>query len=132
MEINVVIEDLPNEVWKDVVNYEGYYKISNMGRVKSLLGRNERLMKTHISRNGYVKLDLSKIGQTKKVYVHRLVAQAFIDNPDDKPVVNHINSDKQDNRLSNLEWVTQKENILHAIALGLIKKNNKPVYSNSH
>lgn len=117
--VNGSLTDLPDEVWKDVVDYEGYYKISNIGRVKSLLGRNERLMKTHISRNGYEKLDLSKKGQTKKVYVHRLVAQAFIDNPENKPLVNHRDGVKTMNHVSNLEWCSHSENTTHAFANGL-------------
>lgn len=120
-----------DEEWRDVVGYEGLYIVSNYGEVKSLgndKGRREKTMKTHVCRNGYEKLDLSKKGQpTKKVYVHRLVAMAFIPNPHNKPQVNHINCDKLDNKQENLEWVTRSENIAHAYATGLIKKNNKPV-----
>lgn len=119
------------EEWRDVVGYEGLYIVSNYGEVRSLgndKGRKEKTMKTHICRSGYEKLDLYKKSQpTKKVYVHRLVAMAFIPNPNNKPQVNHINCDKLDNKLKNLEWVTRSENITHAYATGLIKKNNKPV-----
>ncbi|MEC0106769.1 NUMOD4 domain-containing protein [Paenibacillus taichungensis] len=119
------------EEWRDVVGYEGLYVVSNYGVVKSLgnhRGRKEKIMKTHVCRNGYEKLDLCKKGQpTKKVYVHRLVASAFIQNPLNKEQVNHINCKKLDNKLENLEWVTRRENIAHAYATGLMKKNNKPV-----
>ncbi|SMG52212.1 NUMOD4 motif-containing HNH endonuclease [Paenibacillus aquistagni] len=120
-----------NEEWRDVVGYEGLYIVSNYGEVRSLgndKGRKEKIMKSHVCRNGYEKLDLCKKGQpTKKVYVHRLVAMAFIPNPHNKPQVNHINCDKLDNRLENLNWMTRKENIAHAIENGLIKRNNNPV-----
>lgn len=120
-----------NEEWRDVVGYEGLYMVSNYGVVKSLgnnKGRKEKIMRTHVCRNGYEKLDLCKKGQPrKKVYVHRLVATAFIPNPENKEQCNHQNGIKLDNRAENLNWMTPQENIIHAIENGLIQKKNKPV-----
>lgn len=123
-------EDLLSEEWLPVVGYEGLYEVSNMGRVKSLgnnKSRKEKILKQQI-RNGYLSVELSKKHQkTKKFFVHRLVAIAFISNPENKEQCNHENGDKFDNRLKNLNWATPKENIAHAIAHGLIKKNRKPI-----
>lgn len=132
MAINKLIcnEELQNEKWLPVVGYEGIYEVSNLGRVKSLSNsksRKEKILKQQI-RNGYFSVDLSKKHEkTKKFFVHRLVAIAFIPNPENKEQVNHLDADKLNNKLTNLQWATRKENIAHAIALGLIKKSNNPV-----
>ncbi len=121
------------EKWKDIKNYEGYYQISNFGQVRSLdryitnsLGRkrkyNSRFCELRIRNNGYVYVELSKDNIAKKFNVHRLVAIHFINNPNNKPYVNHINGDKKDNHYRNLEWVTERENTLHAYENGLMKK----------
>lgn len=109
------------EIWKDVVNYENLYKISNLGRVKSLyrMGANERICKLHIGTRGYLEVNISKNNIRKKVRVHRLIAEAFIPNPENKPEVNHIDGNKLNNSIENLEWVTRSENIQHSFKIGL-------------
>lgn len=111
---------LENEIWKPVENYEGIYEVSNLGRVRSLERyvqnhgvlelRKGRILKPGISGNGYNYICLSKNGNRKWCGVHRLVAQAFIPNPNNLPVINHRNEVKTDNRIENLEWCTYKYN----------------------
>lgn len=103
------------EIWKDIKGYEGEYQASNLGRIKSLhfniKNQNyETILKGQDVWNGYLRVTLSKKGRTKLFAVHRLVAQTFLENPKNLPVVNHINGDRTDNRIENLEWVTFKEN----------------------
>ena len=131
------------EVWKDIPGYEGLYQVSNLGRVKSLerVVRNPRYksgvmhqpekIKTPSVKNGYLKLSLHNDGISKNYYLHRLVADAFIPNPDNKEAVNHINGNKLDNKVENLEWTTAKENVNHAIITGLSKTNQKNQKSSS-
>lgn len=100
------------EIWKDIEGYEGY-EVSNLGRVKSLDYRRtgaERVLKPAYSGNGYLFVNLYKDGKEKKHYIHRLVAAAFIPNPHNLPEINHINEQKEDNRVENLEWCTQEYN----------------------
>jgi hypothetical protein len=118
------------EIWKDIKGYEGYYQVSNAGRVKSLPRRlerrgrwhmniRERILKPAINRKGYERIRLCVQMQERDFSVHRLVAEAFLPNPESKPEVNHINCNKADNRVDNLEWATTKENVTHAIANNL-------------
>jgi len=124
-----------SEVWKDVVGYEGLYQISTFGRVKSLKRFDTRgnLLKSRILKNvsrgnGYLSVDLCKNATAKLFDLHRLVAQAYIPNPDSKPQVNHIDEDKTNNNVDNLEWVTIKENANHGTRNRRIGKNIKVIY----
>lgn len=123
------------EIWKDVKGYEGLYQVSNLGRVKSLI-RNKVLSPLN-RQHGYQAVQLHGKGGNargfKSFSIHRLVAEAFIPNPENKPEVNHINEDKSDNRVENLEWMTHQENSAHATRgtrIGKANKNN-PLTSSS-
>lgn len=101
---------MSKEIWQDIKNYEGLYQVSNMGRVKSLKWNKERILKPIDSGRGYLKVVLCARGKQKTLIVHRLVCEAFHENPESKAQVNHINEDKTDNRACNLEWATAREN----------------------
>jgi hypothetical protein len=112
------------EVWKEIEGYEGIYQISESGKVKSLEryvdGRwgpiliKEKILSPITAGKRYKMVGLSKNSKTKFVNIHRLLAQTFINNPNNKLQVNHIDGNKMNNDLLNLEWVTPKENIRHA------------------
>lgn len=110
-------ENLEIEIWKDVIGYEKLYQVSNMGRIKNLT--KEKILKPYHCTKGYLQVKLFKDKKSKIIITHRLVGITFLPNPENKPQINHINGVKDDNRLNNLEWVTQSENILHAIETGL-------------
>lgn len=104
---------MTKEVWRDIEGYEGLYQVSDQGRVKSLghkWRKSERILKPVVRQDGYQVVNLYAGGKPKTFKVHRLVCQAFHENPDNKPQVNHINEIKTDNRASNLEWATAREN----------------------
>ena len=103
------------EIWRDIKDYEGLYKVSNQGRVKSLKKKfgkqeTETIMKPVMQWTGYMRIGLIKDKKLKTHMVHRLVAQAFIPNPENKPIINHIDGNKANNDVDNLEWATFKEN----------------------
>lgn len=100
------------EVFKDVLGYEGKYQVSNTGKVFSILRK--RVIHTEREHKGYLRVNLWRNGKRKHVPVHRLVALAFIPNPENKPQVNHIDFNKENNRADNLEWCTNDENQVHA------------------
>lgn len=102
------------EVFLDIKGYEGLYQVSNYGRVRSLVDCNaqtrELILKARMNRCGYLAITLHKNAKMKTYSIHRLVAEAFIPNPDGLPCVNHIDEDKTNNRADNLEWCTAKYN----------------------
>ena len=101
------------EIWKDCKGYEGKYQVSNLGRVWSI--GSQKYLKGAI-KDGYLKVYLTaKNGKCKNEYIHRLVALAFIPNPMSLPQVNHINKEKTDNCINNLEWCSNKYNVIHAV-----------------
>jgi hypothetical protein len=104
------------EVWKPVPNYEGLYEVSNIGKVRSVY-RYKRVLKPMISNSGYERVDLFKDKNRKQFSVHRLVAMAFVDNPDKKPFVNHKDENKLNNSAENLEWVSHIENCRYGTAV---------------
>ena len=102
------------EEWRDIKGFEGKYMVSNLGRVKSLNYRRtgkEKIMKGADNGHGYLFVELCKDGKTKTCRINRLVAQAFLENPQNLPEVNHKNEDKTDNRVENLEWCSKLYNI---------------------
>ena len=112
------------EEWRDIKGYEGRYQISNAGRVKSLLTwkvakgefePEERIMHPTDNGHGYLLIGLKTKGKKKNRYIHRLVAETFIDNPENKPAVNHKDYNRANNVVENLEWVTVKENVAHSV-----------------
>lgn len=110
-------------IWKDIKQYEGYYQISNCGKVKSLKRKfkNQRILKPGIPKNGYLFVCLCKNSNYSRFNIHRLVLETFVPNPENKPYCNHKDGNKHNNHIDNLEWVTNKENIQHAWRTGLIK-----------
>jgi hypothetical protein len=113
-----------NTVWKPVVGYEGLYEVSDNGKVFSL--KNKILLKPFIS-VGYYSITLRKNKQSKKIKIHRLVACAFLPNTENKKQVNHIDGNKKNNHVSNLEWCTASENNKHAWQYGLRKKTQNQI-----
>ena len=107
------------EIWKNIVEYEGLYQISSLGNVKNI--KTNRILKKQIDKDGYLTINLSKKGKIKGKKIHRLVAEAFIDNYDNKKEINHIDGIKTNNCIDNLEWVTHDENMKHAWDNNLIK-----------
>lgn len=120
------------EIWKDIENYEGLYQVSNLGNVKSFPRngtiKQERILKQTIDNNGYLIVGLHKNNKAKKVCVHWLVANAFIPKEKEHKVINHIDGNKLNNKLFNLERCTQSHNVKESYRLGLeVPPNEKKV-----
>ena len=120
------------EIWKDIEGYEGIYQVSSEGRVRSLNRVEDRgrhikgkILKPCINHYGYCIVGLFKNGTQKKNMVHRLVAEAFIPNPDNKPYCDHINTCKIDNRVENIRWVTHKENMNNPLSIKQRKEHTE-------
>lgn len=117
------------ESWKPVIGYEGLYEISNKGRLKSLykkaFGAPAIIEDRKPTPKGYIRIALKKNGKLKLHMLHRIVANAFLNNPERKDFVNHKDGNKLNNAVSNLEWCTNIENATHAIATGLWNKDNR-------
>lgn len=111
---------MEQEIWKEVVGHEGSYEVSNFGRIKSKLGvaNKNRILKAAVCK-GYFCVVLCLCGTKKMKKVHRLVCEAFIPNPENKPTVNHKDGDRKNNNLKNLEWATHKEQVDHYWKAGL-------------
>lgn len=134
-----------DEIWKDVPEYEGIYQASNLGNIKSLNRETimetknqhckfkckkiikEKILKPKLTKDGYYELTLRKDGKQKFIRVHRLIAMTFIPNPNNYPVINHINHNRLDNRVENLEWCTVEYNNRYSSAKKIIQldKNYK-------
>lgn len=115
-----ITSDFPGEVWKDIPGYEGLYKVSDLGSILNL--HTNKFLKKRLSTNGYYVVDLRKNHRSRVFRVHRLVALSFIPFVDGKPFVNHVDGNKLNNNVSNLEWCTQSENVYHAYNTGLNKR----------
>ncbi len=125
------------EIWKDVVGYEGLYQASNLGNIRSLTRFTKdkrydvkktlkgKLLKLTKREDGYLIITFRKNKTAKKFRVHRLICETFIENIENKPCVNHINGNKTDNSIKNLEWCTYKENMIHAFETGLSPSGEK-------
>lgn len=112
---------METEIWKDILGYEGKYQVSNQGRVRNLKRKcrmvyerqrtvRERILKAEVKTDGYCRVTLSLPTKRRREYVHRLVCEAFLPNPENKPCVNHKDGNRENNSLSNLEWCTVMEN----------------------
>lgn len=131
------------EIWKDIENYEGLYQVSNLGRVRSLERDvyysngaihhlKEKILVKRIEKNGYQIVSLYKNGKRKDMTIHRLVALAFISNPEDKPQVNHIDEVKTNNVVENLEWCSAQENVNHGTRTARAVQNRRSYKLGNH
>lgn len=120
---------MDGEEWRDIAGYEGIYQASSLGRIRSLdrlvgCGGGFKLHRGRVRRlgdnkgTGYLGITLSVDGKSRSRDVHRVIAETFIPNPNGLPCVDHIDADRHNNRVDNLRWVTQRENVRHSIELG--------------
>lgn len=127
------------EIWKDVVGYEGLYQVSTNGRVRSVgrvnsYGRRqkERIRRPTLNKNGYLYVCLRRDSESKNKLVHRMVAEAFIENPDGLRTVNHKNEVKTDNRADNLEWMSLADNLRYGTHVERATKNKPDMHGARH
>lgn len=127
------LTNFPNEEWEYIRGFENLYQISNFGRVKSFNKRKSKfgkILRARVDKKGYIHYALKKNKIAKELKAHRLVAQTFIKNEDNKPQVNHIDGNKINNYYKNLEWCTNSENQKHSYVInperGNIFKSNNP------
>lgn len=123
-----------NEIWKDIVGYEGHYQVSNTGQIKSLARkiwyeskgrvkahfklRAEKILAQRVGTTGYLQISLCLESERKLVSLHRVMAEAFVPNPENKPEVNHKDTNKLNNTIQNFEWMTHAENMAHSLENG--------------
>lgn len=128
---------MEKEIWKDIIGYEGLYQVSNFGNIKSLAKfcghrpKKETPVKQYDLR-GYKRVTLCKDNILKKHQVHRLVAQAFIQNPNNKPCINHLDENTANNNVNNLQWVTWKENTNYGNCIKNSLEKRKPIIQNKY
>lgn len=130
------------EIWKVIPESEGKYEVSNLGNFKSVerivkkwngfRRVRERILKTGLTKDGYVQVRLFTRGKFRSLKAHRFIAEAFIPNPENKPCVNHINSIRTDNRIENLEWCTHSENLKHGYDYGYATAPQKDNFGLDH
>lgn len=114
------------EVWKDIENYENLYQVSNFGNIRNV--KSNKLLKQEITKGGYLRVTLTKCKQQKHFSVHRLVAYAFIENPNGFPCINHIDENPQNNCVDNLEYCTYSYNINYGSRNFKVQNHSKPVH----
>lgn len=114
---------MQEEIWKDIKGYEGYYQISNNGCIKS--SKTNKIMSSTKDTKGYYKITLSKNGKCKTLRVHRIIAEAFVDKIEGKDFINHIDGDRGNNLINNLEWVSKSENAIHSYVILKNKTSNR-------
>ena len=113
------------EEWRDIPGYEGAYQVSSLGNVRSIRWHKPMVLKPSKMGRGYLQCHISYKGKEQYLYVHRIVAMAFVTNEDNRPYVNHIDGNKTNNDADNLEWVEPYENTYHAMASGLWQKEGE-------
>lgn len=131
---------LPKRIWRDIEGFEGLYQVSNTGQIRSLRFGKTKILKVMADNRGYKSLSLYKNGKGKTYRVHRLVAQAFIPNPNNLPEVNHKDENKANNHVSNLEWISHKDNVNYGTRnkrtgeslKGKMAGENNPMYGKHH
>ena len=120
-----------NEIWKDIKVYEGKYQVSNLGNIKNLNHLNSKKIKIMClkkHKKGYFQIELHKNNISKTFLVHRLVAEAFIPNPNNYPIINHIDLNKNNNCVDNLEWCNQSQNMKHSYILKSTTEKPRKLY----